>query len=126
MTDKAHKILVKYADTKTTLLNAGKSLLPGAAAGVVATLATAPLDRVKDTMTQFANQASVARNEGREAEAKKLEHDSKNLGSAAKSIYSTQGAKGFYKGMSGSLIKMPIGMGITYAVAEKLKGKLKL
>jgi hypothetical protein len=108
---------------KTSLV---KSLIPGAIAGAVATTVTAPLDRVKDTMTQFSNQAAEARRQGNDAEAKHLEQTSKNVGSAAKNIYQTQGIKGFYKGTTGSLIKVPIAMGTTFAVADYLKHRMKL
>jgi|WetSurSiteA1Bulk_404760.scaffolds.fasta_scaffold49550_1 hypothetical protein len=113
-----------------------KSLIPGAVGGALSTTLTAPLDRVKDTMTQLSTSSIKSRAAAAEAKAKGEEFASHILKAeqaeaAGKNLWTTTkyvakgGPKAFYKGLTGSLIKMPIAMGLTFAAGDYIKKQLQ-
>ena len=118
-------------DGKTPIVN---NLLPGAVGGAVGTITTMPIDTTKDTLKQFANEAAklkqrVAANprlaNSLALQISHAEQTSKNLTSAAKYIHHTQGLKGFFRGTTGSLIKIVPAMAITFATGDAVRQKLE-
>lgn len=84
------RLKVWLSDPHTGRLSAGNSLLAGSLAGVVATIATYPLDMVKTRLT--ADHADFTK-----AKYRGISH-------AFRSIYREEGKLAFYKGMSTSIL----------------------
>ena len=113
-----------------------KPLLPGAVGGAITQTVVSPLDVTKDSMRQWKMQAAQlqSRAHGMKSspvktrmlqEAGHLKQDARSLASTAKAIFRGSGAKGFYAGYTGQMLKTVPAMAITFMVAEEVRKRLK-
>ena len=121
MTEKAAKVLKKEEEKHKSL---PRKLLPGAIGGTVGTVATMPIDVIKDLPKTYASMAASARNVGNVSEAARLEHVSQNMFRMAKEVYRTQGIKGFYKGTGASIAKIAPSMALIMATTKAVENKM--
>lgn len=114
MTKKAKEVLTKKQ--KSPVSDTLKSLVPGAAAGVVGSSIVMPIDVTSDTQRQWQRSKSVS------AAQQKA---SKSFLGTAKQIHRESGIKGFYSGYAGKMLKIAPSMAITFLVQDALRKKLE-